>query len=203
MIQHKLNTDTNLTQSGPSIDHTPQLPQDARHIAGFLYNCTTKANNVKFMHQSLCNPPISSLLRAIKHNFLKGTSHLCANMVHKYLQPSPATSKGHMKRPWKGLQSTTIKPQKMTQLTTPPPLPPIIVDHPPMPGLIAAANKDSNYSAQLPNLITDVNDKSIANIFCFGAFANKTTGVVYNDCTGDFPFMSLDGNVCFFVMYHY
>jgi hypothetical protein len=108
-----------------------------------------------------------------------------------------------MKRPQKVLQSTTIKPQKMTQLTTPPPLPPIIVDHPLMPGLIADDNEDNNYSAQLPNLITDVDDKSIANIFCFGAFANKTTGVVYNDCTGDFPFMSLDGYVCFFVMYHY
>ncbi len=44
---------------------------------------------------------------------------------------------------------------------------------------------------------------SIANIFCFGAFADKNTGVVYNNCTGAFPFMSLDGNVCFFVMYHY
>ncbi len=30
----------------------------------------------------------------------------------------------------------------------------------------------------------------------------KNTGVVYNNCTGTFPFMSLDGNVCFFVMYH-
>ena len=42
-----------------------------------------------------------------------------------------------------------------------------------------------------------------ANIFCFGVFADKNTGVVYNDLTGKFPFMSLDGNVCFFVMYHY
>jgi hypothetical protein len=31
----------------------------------------------------------------------------------------------------------------------------------------------------------------------------KITGVVYNNCTSKFPFMSLDGNVCFFVMYHY
>ena len=34
-------------------------------------------------------------------------------------------------------------------------------------------------------------------------FANKVTDVVYNDCTGDFPYMSLDKNVCFFIMYHY
>jgi hypothetical protein len=40
-------------------------------------------------------------------------------------------------------------------------------------------------------------------VFCFGAFADKISGVVYNDCTGKFPYMSLDGNVCFFVMYHY
>jgi len=26
---------------------------------------------------------------------------------------------------------------------------------------------------------------------------------VYNDLTGNFPFMSIDGSVCFFVLYHY
>ena len=52
-------------------------------------------------------------------------------------------------------------------------------------------------------ILDDVDDKSIVNVFCFGAFADKNTGVVYNDCTGSFPFMSLNGNVCFFVMYHY
>jgi len=26
---------------------------------------------------------------------------------------------------------------------------------------------------------------------------------MYNDLTGNFPFMSLDGSVCFLVMYHY
>ncbi len=29
------------------------------------------------------------------------------------------------------------------------------------------------------------------------------SGAVYNDLTGNFPFMSIDGSVCFFVMYHY
>jgi len=58
------------------------------------------------------------------------------------------------------------------------------------------------YGAQSQvNIIPD--DKSIANIFCFGAFADKISGVVYNDLTGNFPFMSIDGSVCFFVMYHY
>ncbi len=46
-------------------------------------------------------------------------------------------------------------------------------------------------------------NKSIANVFCFGAFADKVSGIVYNDLTGNFPFMSIDGSVCFFVLYHY
>ncbi len=54
-----------------------------------------------------------------------------------------------------------------------------------------------------PNLIADDEDQSIANIFCFGAFADKQSGIVYHDLTGSFPFMSFDGSVCFFVLYHY
>jgi hypothetical protein len=53
------------------------------------------------------------------------------------------------------------------------------------------------------NIIGDDEPESTANVFCFGAFADKRDGVVYNDLTGSFPFMSLDGSVCFFVMYHY
>jgi hypothetical protein len=51
------------------------------------------------------------------------------------------------------------------------------------------------------NIIPD--DESITNVFCFGAFADKISGVVYNNLTGNFPFMSIDGSVCFFVLYHY
>jgi hypothetical protein len=54
-----------------------------------------------------------------------------------------------------------------------------------------------------PNVIADDGDESISNIFCLGAFADKTSGVVYHDLTGSFPFMSFDGSVCFFVLYHY
>jgi hypothetical protein len=53
-----------------------------------------------------------------------------------------------------------------------------------------------------PNII-DNNDESFANLFCFGAFADRILGVVYNDLTGNFPFMFYDGNVCFLVVYHY
>jgi hypothetical protein len=75
-----------------------------------------------------------------------------------------------------------------------------------LPGLDECADDDSDkyISDTLRfNLIDDVDNHSIANVFCFGAFAEKVTGVVYNNCTGKFPYTALNGNVCFFVMYHY
>ncbi len=57
-------------------------------------------------------------------------------------------------------------------------------------------------NAQQPNLIGDDEDESIANMFCFGAFVDKNSGIVYHDLTGSFPFMSLDRSVCFLVLYH-
>ncbi len=59
------------------------------------------------------------------------------------------------------------------------------------------------HNAQWPNLIDNNEYKSIANVFCFGAFADKNSGIIYHDLTGSFPFMSLDGSVCFLVLYHY
>ncbi len=54
-----------------------------------------------------------------------------------------------------------------------------------------------------PNIIGIDDDKSTAKIFCFGAFANKNSGIVFHNLTGLFPFVSFDGSVCFFVLYHY
>jgi hypothetical protein len=45
-------------------------------------------------------------------------------------------------------------------------------------------------------------NNTAANVFCFAAFAGKCTGIFYSDLTGTFPFMLLEGNVCFLVVYH-
>jgi hypothetical protein len=169
-------------------------------LASFLYHQTTKANALKFMHQSLCNLPITSLIKAINAGFLRSARHLNAKSVQKYCMPSPATSKGHMKQQCKGLQSMTLKPTHPF-LPRPPCAPKI--HQPVMPGPIPDDNHEDNSNKPRPAFIDDINNESISNVFCFGAFANKNTGVVYNDCTGNSPFMSLDGNICFFVMYHY
>jgi hypothetical protein len=40
-----------------------------------------------------------------------------------------------------------------------------------------------------PHLIQKLDNSSNTNVFCFRAFVGKLSGVVYNDCTGDFPYM--------------
>jgi hypothetical protein len=113
-------------------------------------------------------------------------------------------AKGHMKRPRHGIRSTTLKPIKLAEIqplcdgthlvpgapaqAIPIPIPPPHVIH--------------NYTE--PNLIGNEDDNaSIANMLCFGAFADKQSGVMYNDLTGNFLFILLDGSVCFLIMYHY
>ncbi len=173
--------------------------------ASFTYARTNKTNNVKFAHQSLCDLPIASLIKAINAGFLKGAPHLDMHSVRKYLFASPATSKGHMKQLHKGIQSTcTTKPTTTTQVCPLLPRPQQVVDHT-MPGLNPQHNNkvDDRTIGPPPHLIQELNDNSIAKVFCFGAFADKLSGVVYNNCTSNFSYMSLDGNICFFVMYHY
>jgi hypothetical protein len=65
-----------------------------------------RGNGVEFTHQSLCNPKVSTLLKAIRKEFLKGCPDLLEKLIFKYLNPSPATAKGHMKHPRHSIWST-------------------------------------------------------------------------------------------------
>jgi hypothetical protein len=58
--------------------------------------------------------------------------------------------------------------------------------------------------AQDPHVNIIKNDtESDGNVFVFAAFADKRDETIYSDLTGAFPFMSLQGNVCFLIVYHY
>ena len=91
--------------------HAPQLPASTTPHAKdvdvdmFTHSVRTRANVVKFSHQSMCNPKISSLMNALRKGYLKGCPNLSKELVTQYLNPSPATAKGHMKRPKKGIRS--------------------------------------------------------------------------------------------------
>ena len=195
--------------------HTWSLPAagEPTNVATFAHTVRTKANSIKFAHQSFCSPRHSTFLKAIRRGFLKGCPNLSAAGVTRYLNPSPASSKGHMKRPHQGIRSTRPRdvPQKAVQKVPPMILNPGQVFPAPVYADNADASSNSNsydpdHSVACPpntNLIKDDDSSKDGNIFCFGAFADKHTGVVYSNFTGTFPYMSLEGNVCFFVVYHY
>ena len=151
----------------------------------FSHTARTKANSIKFAHQSMRSPKITTLLKAIRRCFLDGCPNLSARGVTRYLNPSPATAKGHMKRPHQGIRSTTTK-----QLRQPPSARPGTTVHA---TLIADDNSwmDDIYAPSFhagplehgPLVIIKDDDSSVGNIFCFTAFAEQRTGVLYNDLT--------------------
>ena len=107
-----------------------------------------------------------------------------------------------MKQPRQGIQSTrTQTGVRAIESTQPSPL---MVD-------IEHEDQQGPLRPQIPftlspNVIVDDNmDNMIidTNLYCFATFADKHTGMIYNDLTGTFPFMLLQGNVCFLVVYHY
>jgi hypothetical protein len=74
--------------------------------------------------------------------------------------------------------------------------------------LMPLDNANSNYSFGFDRPMTRAaviksNKDSGTNIFCFATFMDKHLGIVYTDLTGTFPVMSLEGNVCFLIVYHY
>ena len=93
----------------------PTQPDTLQHTAHFAHSISTRANKVKFAHQSLCNPKISTLLKSTQKGFLKGCPNISETLILKYLNPSPATAKGHMKRPRQGIRSTTPKIKSLPQ----------------------------------------------------------------------------------------
>jgi hypothetical protein len=98
-----------LSRPGPCIGRTHR-PTIHPALAMFTHSVTMRANVVKFVHQSLCNPKISTLLKATQCGFLKGCPGISKKLILNYLNPSPATVKGHMKRPRHGIKSTRTRP---------------------------------------------------------------------------------------------
>jgi hypothetical protein len=68
-------------------------------IAFFTHTVQIKADSIRFAHQVLCSPKISTPIKAIRCGYLKGCPDLSTKGVTKYLNQSPPTAKGHMKQP--------------------------------------------------------------------------------------------------------
>ncbi len=109
-----------------------------------------------------------------------------------------------MKCPKHGIKSTHPKPPKESGITKIP-----VISYPPqvnqmeVPKVLIEEQPRPIHDTKLPNLIGDNSNESIANVFCFGAFANKNSGIICHNLTGSFPFMLYNGSICFFILYHY
>jgi hypothetical protein len=174
-------------------------------IAVFAHLVRTRAIATKFAHQSLGNPKISNLLKATCKGFLIECPNISEILILRYLNPSPAMAKGHMKHPQQGIRSTQPKPPKVKPPNIPiihtAPLQPTAQLLPPVLPLIreAQAYLGPAYGTTAgPNLIGNNDNISTANVFCFQAFADKNCGIVYHNLTGLFPFMSYNVSICFF-----
>ena len=161
------------SQACPGMARPPQFPAITTppnkdvDVAMFTHSVRTCANAVKFSHQSLCNPKISSLMKALRKGYLKGCLNLSEELVTKYLNPSPATAKGHMKRPKKGIRSTQKQVKAKGDATVPSihiPAPqaaphplPLFVEPIPYDGPAYSASREVNYI---------LDGESIVNVFC-------------------------------------
>jgi hypothetical protein len=103
-----------------------------------------------------------------------------------------------MKHPQHGIKSTRPKHASSKTIQESP----LFISVPP-PNMAEAQYPAYFPQRAVPTLIDDNCDETIANMFCFGAFAGQHCGVMYNNLMGNFPFMLFDGSIWFVIMYHY
>jgi hypothetical protein len=65
--------------------------EQMHHMAANVYTLPFKQQQLKFMHQAFFNPPIHTLIKAMNNGQLEGIPFMKADLVRKYLAPSPAT----------------------------------------------------------------------------------------------------------------
>jgi hypothetical protein len=93
-----------------------------------------------------------------------------ADLVRKYLAPSPATSKGRMKRPRTGIRSTRMK-EKSTD---------------------NAAKETAVLDTSVNIIPMEEKEDSACHVFCYAALTDKHTGTMYTDATGALPVVTLE-----------
>ena len=77
-------------------ENMTEVNNPERHFAGSLYESKSKADLCTFLHLALWSPCTSTLISAIKNNFLSKCPGLTKQLVQKFLQKSEATAKVHI-----------------------------------------------------------------------------------------------------------
>jgi hypothetical protein len=108
----------------PCVGHAPHLQrlEPAIHarvnIRTFTHSMRTRTNTIKFAHQSLDNPKLSTLLKAMHQGFRKGCPNISKLLIPQYLNQNPKRAKAHMKCPHHGIRSTQPKAPRLMPIPT-------------------------------------------------------------------------------------
>lgn len=174
------------TSTLTTMNHLDLSPvKTEQQYAANVYTLPFKQQQLKYMHQSFFSPPQHTLITAINNGQLEGIPFMKADLVRKYLAPSPATSKGRMKRPRQGIRSTRQRPQMTIEQEYP-------------------TNATSSSFTKNANIIPiELANECACNVLCYAALADKHSGTMYTDATGALPAVSLEGNQYYFIAYAY
>ena len=143
-------------------------------LATNVVETSTKSELAQYIHQTLCSPPKSTLLAAVKNKQLTSIPGLTYELISKHLPPSTATDKCHLSRIRQGIRSTRNNKQAIQD---------------------ARAEVDAMAPTEE---ICHTQD-----MFCLAALANMNDGTMYTDLTGQFPVRSYNNMVYIFVAYVY
>ena len=145
-------------------NQTLQHDAQIQHAANNVYTLPYKQNQLKYMHQTFFNPPITTLIDAIQNSQLEGIPCMKADLIRKYLAPSPATPKGRMKRPRAGIHSTRTKKHQSRRSR----------DSNQDPS--STQDEHQNLTSSNANVIPSDETHEVNNVFCFAALTDKQTG---------------------------
>ena len=77
--------------------------------ANHLYETKSKQDLILFYHAACFSPTKRTFVEAIKRNAFVSWPGLTDDLVNKYLPKTEATVKGHIRKQYKGTQSTKTK----------------------------------------------------------------------------------------------
>ena len=94
-----------------------QRPRRTPLFANALHTLPYKQQQLKYMHQTFFSPPHQTIIDAANNKQLTTIPLLGKpDQVRKHLAPSPATSKGRLKKQRANVRSTRKKPRSSKEL---------------------------------------------------------------------------------------
>ena len=189
---------------------------DKIELAYNAYTMPNARSRIKYLHQCLFSPIITTLMSVVENGQLQTFLGLTKTAVQKYLDPSPETSKGHMKRPRKGLQSTSppVKKTREQLVALQVKVEKLITKN----GVTEKGAHNKRQDTEVPNghlkavwsqIESNIVSKEIKqedadkHVFCLAELEENNQNTIYLYLIGIFPYTSLELNVCMLIVYDY